>query len=424
MYQKLFDDWNSIKKKTNNRHLDFNVRAGDIWWMTQGVNIGSEIDGKGKSFTRPCLVLKIVGGEMLLVVPLTSKSKKYDGYMPLKLGNRENMMCLNHIKTISKKRILGRISHISEKQLEEIKVKIANYYGFLKKTPLCSNVHITMHILILGSQGMLGQELERVAVARGFNVTAWDKKDIDVTEAGALGKIRELKPDVIINSIAYNAVDHIEDEGWGTAEKINGELPGQLAAVACELGATLVHFSSDYVFDGENDAGYAEDAEPQPVNAYGRSKMMGEDAVRMLGDKYYIVRLSRLFGKPAVSEGAKRSFVDIMINLGQTKDAIDLVDEEKDCVTYAPDLAEEVFNLLEEKVPYGIYHITNSGACTWHDFGSEIFKLIGSDIAVTPVPASAFPRPAARPRTSELLNTKRPAMRSWQAALEEYIRSI
>lgn len=281
-----------------------------------------------------------------------------------------------------------------------------------------------MRILILGSQGMLGQELERVAVARGFEVTAWDKKDIDVTEPGALGKIRELKPDVIINSIAYNAVDDIESEGWGIAEKINGELPGKLAAVARGLGATLVHFSSDYVFDGENDGGYAEDAEPQPVNAYGRSKMMGEDAVRMIAEKYYIIRLSRLFGKPAVSEGAKRSFVDIMINLGRSKEAIDLVDEEKDCVTYAPDLAAEVFNLIEEKVPYGIYHITNSGACTWHDFGVEIFKLIESDIVVSRVSASAFPRPAKRPRTSELLNTKRPQLRSWQAALEEYIQSI
>jgi len=281
-----------------------------------------------------------------------------------------------------------------------------------------------MRILILGSQGMLGQELERVARARGFEVTAWDKKDIDVTEPGALGKIRDLKPDVIINSIAYNAVDDIESEGWGIAEKINGELPGKLAAVARGLGATLVHFSSDYVFDGENDAGYAEDAEPQPVNAYGRSKMMGEDAVRMIAEKYYIIRLSRLFGKPAVSEGAKRSFVDIMINLGRSKEAIDLVDEEKDCVTYAPDLAAEVFNLVEEKVPYGIYHITNSGVCTWHDFGVEIFKLIESDIVVSRVSASAFPRPAKRPRTSELLNTKRPQLRSWQAALEEYIQSI
>lgn len=281
-----------------------------------------------------------------------------------------------------------------------------------------------MHILILGSQGMLGQELERVSLARGYKVTAWDKKDIDVTQPGALGKIRELKPDVIINAIAYNAVDHIEGEGWGTAEKINGELPGQLAAVARELDATIVHFSSDYVFDGENDAGYSEDAEPRPVNAYGRSKMMGEDAVRAIAEKFYIIRLSRLFGKPAVSEGAKRSFVDIMITMSQTKDAIDLVDEEKDCVTYAPDLAEEVLNIVEEKPPYGVYHVTNAGACTWYDFGTEIFRLVGSDIAVSRVPSSAFPRPAARPRTSELLNTKRPPLRPWQHALEEYIRSI
>lgn len=424
MYIKRFDEWNILKQEINLRGAHINIRSGDIRWIMFGVNVGSEIDGKGNQFVRPGLVLSVMNRDLALVIPLTSKVKKYPGYLQVEFGNRINYLCLLQIKAVSHSRILRRIAHIPTNYMKEIISDAGIYYGFLKKTPLCSNVHITMHILILGSQGMLGQELERVAATRGFNVTAWDKKDIDVTEAGALGKIRELKPDVIINSIAYNAVDNIEEEGWGTAEKINGELPGQLAAVARELGATLVHFSSDYVFDGENDAGYAEDAEPQPVNAYGRSKMMGEDAVRMLGDKYYIIRLSRLFGKPAVSEGAKRSFVDIMINLGQTKDAIDLVDEEKDCVTYAPDLAEEVFNLLEEKVPYGIYHITNSGACTWFDFGTEIFRLIGSDIAVTPVPASAFPRPAARPRTSELLNTKRTPLRSWQAALEEYIRSI
>lgn len=281
-----------------------------------------------------------------------------------------------------------------------------------------------MRVLILGSQGMLGQELVRVGNEQGDEILAWDKTDIDLTAPGSLDKIRAAKPELIINAVAYNAVDDIEGEGWGIAEKVNGELPGQLASVAKELGATFVHFSSDYVFDGENDAGYAEDAEPNPVNAYGRSKMMGEDAVKSIGGNFYIVRLSRLFGKPAASVGAKKSFVDIMIELGRTKETINLVDEEKDCVTYAPDLAAEVFALVDSNAPYGIYHITNEGACTWFEFGNEIFRLTGSKIIASPVPASAFPRPARRPRTSELLNTKRGPLRSWREALCEYIASI
>ncbi len=278
-----------------------------------------------------------------------------------------------------------------------------------------------MRVLILGSHGMLGQELVRVGTLAGHEIIGWDKTDIDLTSAGAMDKIRASAPEIIINAVAYNAVDDIEGEGWGTAQKINGELPGQLAVVAKELGAIFVHFSTDYVFDGECDAGYREDAQPSPVNAYGRSKMLGEDAVKSVGEKFYIIRLSRLFGKPAVSSSAKRSFVDIMRELGRTKETINLVDEEKTCVTYAPDLAREVFALVEVHAPFGLYHLTNAGACTWYEFGTEIFRLINSKIIASPVPASAFPRAAKRPRTSELLNTKRPPLRPWQDALAEYV---
>lgn len=280
-----------------------------------------------------------------------------------------------------------------------------------------------MRIVILGSQGMLGQELVWVGGAAGHEILAWDKTDIDLTAPGAMEKIRNAAPELIINAVAYNAVDDIEGEGWPTAEKINGELPGHLAHVAKELGAVFVHFSSDYVFDGEQDVGYTEDATPSPVNAYGRSKLMGEQAVQAIGGNFYLIRLSRLFGKPAVSTGAKRSFVDIMMELGRTKETINLVDEEKGGPTYAPDLACEVFKLVAEAASFGIYHITNTGACTWFEFGKEIFRLTNSKIIASPVAASAFPRPAKRPRTSQLLNTKRPPLRPWRDALSEYVGS-
>lgn len=271
---------------------------------------------------------------------------------------------------------------------------------------------------------MLGQELVRVARSRGNDVVAWDKTDVDLLEWGvAAQKIRDSAPECIINAVAYNAVDDIETpSGAEAAQKINVKLPGQLAQLAKELGVTFVHFSSDYVFDGDNDTGYAEDAQPAPVNAYGQSKLAGECAVQNAGGNYYLIRLSRLFGKSATSAGAKRSFVDLMMELGRTKETINLVDEENGAPTYAPDLALAVFNLLDDRAPYGIYHLTNSGACTWFEFGAEIFKLTGSKIIASPVPASAFPRPAKRPRTSQLLNTKRPQLRSWQNALEEFIR--
>lgn len=278
-----------------------------------------------------------------------------------------------------------------------------------------------MKVLILGAHGMLGQELTRVGAGLGHEIIAWDKADIDLTAPDAMKQVRATTAELIINAVAYNAVDDIEGAGWATAEKVNGILPGVLALVAQEMGAILVHFSSGYVFDGENDAGYAEDASPAPVNAYGHSKLTGEDTVKEIGGKFYIIRLARLFGKVAASPGAKRSFVDIMMELGGTKETIDLVDEENDNVTYAPDLAEEVFAIIKDEAPHGIYHITNSGICTWYEFGKEIFKLTGSTIVATPVSASAFPRAAKRPRTAELLNTKRAPLRSWRDALAEYV---
>lgn len=421
MYIKKFDEWNQIKQRVNAKKKHINIRAGDIRWMIFGTNIGSEIDGKGSLFIRPGLILSVMSHDLALVVPLTSKQKQFSGYMSIKFSNRLNSLCLLQIKSISHNRILRRLAHIPTDYMKDIKLEVGKYYGFLNKTALCSNVHTTMRILILGSQGMLGQELVAVGAAAGHEIFAWDKTDVDVTSPDAMEKIRAVAPEIIINAVAYNTVDDIEGAGWPIAEKINGELPGQLAAVAKELGATFIHFSSDYVFDGEDDAGYAEDATPSPVNAYGRSKLMGETAVQNAGGNFYLVRLSRLFGKPAVSTGAKRSFVDIMMELGRTKETINLVDEENGAPTYAPDLAVEVFKLVTEKAPFGIYHITNSGACTWFEFGKEIFRLTNSKIVASPVAASAFPRPAKRPRTSELLNTKRHGLRNWRDALRDYV---
>lgn len=282
-----------------------------------------------------------------------------------------------------------------------------------------------MKALILGSQGMLGQMLLQEALDRGMIAEGWDRSSVDVTTPEAIENIRAFCPDLIINAIGYNAVDDAErEEGWVQAVKINAELPRRLATVSKEIGAVFVTYSTGYVFDGERDEGYSEDAELKPVNAYGRSKMMGEDAVRAVGGTYYIIRLARLFGKPATSEQAKRSFVDVMIELSKTKTEINLVNEERDCVTYAPDLARETFSLIADAPESGIYHITNDGACTWYEFGVEIFSQIGSSVIVHPVSATEFPRPAKRPRTCVMLHTKRPAMRHWKEALAEYLKTV
>jgi dTDP-4-dehydrorhamnose reductase len=276
-----------------------------------------------------------------------------------------------------------------------------------------------MKILIVGAKGMLGQEL-----AGAFNnneLILWDREDLDIVNSAMVReRITELKPDLIINSAAYNLVDEAENNPI-VAYEVNYEGPKNLARVAKDLDACLIHYGTDYVFDGARQTGYDEDHPTHPVSNYGRSKLAGEQAVRTIGGKYYIIRPSRIFGRPAASEGAKKSFVDVMRTLAETKTELTVVHEEMASPTYAPDLAQLTKYVFDQQLPFGLYHGANDGACTWHEFAQEIFRLLHKNINLIPVPTAHFPRPAQRPAFSQLLNTKLPKQRSWQEALKEYL---
>lgn len=275
-------------------------------------------------------------------------------------------------------------------------------------------------ILILGAKGMLGQELSRVF--GGQDVAAWDFEDLDITnETAVREKVTALRPEIIVNAAAYNNVDKAEEERE-KARLLNGYAVGFAARTAKEVGAIFVHYSTDYVFDGQSRTGYREDGTPNHISVYGASKFLGETEAQK-ADKFYIIRLSRLFGKMGGGLSVKKSFVDIMLDLAQKKDKIDVIDEEMSSPTYAPDLAKRTKYILESNLPYGIYHAANSGACTWYEFAKEIFRLAGKDVIINPVSGDAFPRPARRPKYSILLNTKLPPMRPWQEALFDYFKS-
>jgi dTDP-4-dehydrorhamnose reductase len=279
-----------------------------------------------------------------------------------------------------------------------------------------------MKILILGAKGMLGQQLVRAFSDMG-EVSAWDKEEIDLAKADETSRaITALMPDVLVNAAAYNDVDAAEGEKEGeTAKRMNGDLVGALADICQILAITMVHYSTDYVFEGTKQEGYVESDAPNPEGAYARSKHLGERLLKMSGAEHYLIRTSRLFGPAGASALAKTSFVDKVLDLAKTRDTIELVDEELSCPTYAPDLAKATRDLVAAKKPFGSYHVTNAGACTWYGFGKKIIELAGLRTAVTPVPGSAFPRAAPRPRYSVLRSTKLPPLRPWEEALQEYL---
>jgi len=280
-------------------------------------------------------------------------------------------------------------------------------------------------ILILGAKGNLGSQLARV-LGNEHQLLLWDRDNIDITDHEDLKtKILEHKPEIIINTVAYNVVDKCESaEGYGTALKFNREAVGTLADVALELGSILVQYVSDYVFPGDSKQGYREDAPTNAINKYGETKVMTEEEIKKRaasGLKYYLVRTSKLFGPPGDSELSKPSFFSQMLKLAGKKRELRIVDAEMSCFTYTPDLAKATRDLIEGKKEYGIYHIVNEGPCTWYEAALELFKLAGIDIKVTPVKSDEFPRPAKRPKYSVLLNTKLPKLRHYREALKEYL---
>jgi len=262
-----------------------------------------------------------------------------------------------------------------------------------------------------------------------YEVIGWDKEEIDITDRDlVMKKVQDLQPDIIVNAAAYNAVDKCEEDEreFELARKINTEAPGHLADAALDQEAVLVHYSTDYVFDGKQTEGYEETDETAPVNKYGKTKADGEkEVIKRSGQglKWYLVRTSKLFGPKGDNENAKPSFFDLILDLSRERDSFNMVDKEEiSCFTYTTDLAAATKQLVETKKPYGVYHIVNSGAASWYEAASYLFELAGvQGKELNPVGSNDYPRPAKRPKSSVLLNTKLEPLRSWQDALHEYL---
>ncbi len=279
------------------------------------------------------------------------------------------------------------------------------------------------NFLVLGSKGMLGGEMVRQLEVAGAKVTAWDKEELDITDKKALvEKISALNPAVIINCVAYNDVEKAESDGKDAAFKINGEAVGDLARVAQSLGALLVHYSTDYVFDGVKPDGYVESDAPNPLSQYAKSKLAGEEKIQKIPSlHYYLIRTSRLFGPAG---GGKISFVDKMLERAKLSKPIEAINEIASAPTYVVDLARATIEMIKNEVPFGIYHRANSGSATWYDWAKKIFELAGQEAKLAPVSAVKFNFVAPRPAQSVLISTKLPPLRPWEDALAEYIKNF
>ena len=278
-----------------------------------------------------------------------------------------------------------------------------------------------MKILITGSNGMLGHDLIEV-LKDNHELILTTSKTLDITNKDQVFEvICDAEPDVVNNSAANTDVDGCE-ENQDLAYSVNGEGVKNLALACKEVDCALVHISTDYIFNGKNDRPWVEDDEIGPISVYGKSKLKGEEAILETLDKYFIVRTAWLYGING------KNFPKTMLELAKNHSEITVVYDEVGTPTYTPDLAYGISELIETDY-YGIYHLTNSGNCSWCEFARYIFEVADKDVKVVPVTASEFARPAPRPSYSVLENKNwvdkgfKP-LRSYKEAIKEYVELI
>jgi len=278
-------------------------------------------------------------------------------------------------------------------------------------------------IALIGADGQLGSEL--VKVLDDQEIYSFYYPEFDVTDAAKTSNaIRSLSPDMIINTAAYHRVDECEDNPEESFA-VNTIAVRELASLCRDMDATLVHFSTDYVFDGQKQTPYIEDDLPNPLNLYAVSKLAGEYFVQNIPKKYFLVRTCGLFGE-AGCWGKGTNFVDTMINREKRGDTIKVVNDQWVTPTSASELAQKVNELLQTS-QWGLYHMTSEGECTWFEFAQTIFKLMGFDINVEAVDTMSYGAKARRPAYSVLENKNAKKIGitpffPWETALEMYLK--
>ncbi len=277
-----------------------------------------------------------------------------------------------------------------------------------------------MRILVTGARGLLGTPLCEL-LAREHDVTGVDIEEMDITDAAQVATVMDAaRPERVVHLAAWTDVDGCEREP-AQADAVNAVGTRNLAEACAERGVALLYVSTDYVFDGRKAEPYVESDPTGPLSAYGRSKLAGETAVRELLPQWWVVRLQSVYGLK------RRSFVDAILARARAGEELSVVTDQRVSPSYAPDLAAGVAAVLLRAEP-GIYHLSNSGSCTWYDCAQHALATAGlADVPVRAIEAAELGRPAPRPGYSvfscdRLLDATGHRMRPWQDALNEYLR--
>jgi dTDP-4-dehydrorhamnose reductase len=279
-----------------------------------------------------------------------------------------------------------------------------------------------LRVLLIGAGGQLGSDLTKALAQE--ELIPLKHADVEVCDPSSVRHaLQTYAPEVVINTAAFHRVDDCEREPE-RAFAVNALGVRHLALACREQGCALLHLSTDYVFDGRKGAPYEETDPPSPINAYGISKLAGEYFIRYILDKHYIVRTSGLYGV-AGSSGKGGNFVELMLRLAREGKEIKVVNDQTLTPTYTVDLAAALARLIHTQ-RYGLYHITNSGECTWYQFAAKIFELAGVQAQLEPTTTVAFGAPARRPAYSVLAHKALLAaglseMRPWPEALAAYL---
>ena len=278
-----------------------------------------------------------------------------------------------------------------------------------------------MKVLVTGVKGQLGYDVVRELEKRGHTAVGVDIDEMDITDAAAVERVlTETQPEAVIHCSAFTAVDRAEDE-TELCRRVNVEGTKNIAKICKKLDCKMLYLSTDYIFSGDGERPWEPDDEASPLNAYGQSKYDGELALKKYVEKYFIVRISWVFGING------NNFIKTMLRLGRENGAVKVVDDQIGSPTYTYDLSRLLVDMIESG-RYGAYHATNEGICSWYEFAKEIFRAAGmNDVSVTPVKSGEFPVKAKRPKNSRMSKEKLVAngftlLPAWQDAVARYMK--